>query len=309
MPFPALWLETVDAVVPADRRAAFDQALRQPRPTGVRVNTLRATVDEVSGVLEGLGGRPVPWCDVAWSLPPGVARALQQTDAWQRGALHIQSLSSTAATLALDPRPGESVLDLCAAPGSKASHIAACIDGGHLVANDLSRSRGFKLRAVLERLGVQAEVWTGAGERLGRRNPERFDRVLADVPCSGEGRFHVDDPASFAGWTPRKVKGLASLQKALLHSAIDALRPGGVLLYSTCTLSPAENEGVLARALKRYPGRIALEDLPIDLPGALPALTSWRGKDWPEEIGRARRLLPGPELDGFFLARIRKLAV
>lgn len=306
MPFPPDWLAVVDAVVPADRRAAFDSALRAPRPTGVRVNTLRAQVEDVADGLRDLGGRPLPWCDEAWLLPPGLIRAIQQTEAWQRGALHIQSPSSIAATVALDPQPGDSVLDLCAAPGSKASHIAARIGDGHLVANDLSRSRGFKLRAVLERLGATADVWTGAGERVGHRHPEAFDRVLADVPCSGEGRFHADDPASFAGWTPGKVKRLASLQKALLHSAIDAVRPGGVVLYSTCTLSPAENEGVLARALKRYGERIELQELPVDLPGAIPALSAWRGKAWPAEIARARRLLPGPDGDGFFLARIRK---
>lgn len=304
VPFPAAWLETVDAVVPADRRDAFDAALREPRPTGVRVNPLRPM--DVAPLLQDLGGVPVPWCSEAWQLPPGLARELQRTQAWQTGALHIQSLSSIAATVALDPQPGEHVLDLCAAPGSKASHIKARIGDGALVANDLSRGRCFKMRAILDRLGAEADVWTGPGERLGFRGPDRFDRVLADVPCSGEGRFHVDDPAAFAGWTPKKVKRLASLQKALLHSAIEAARPGGVILYSTCTLSPAENEGVLARALKRYDGRIELEPLPVDLPGALPALTHWN-KALPEQIHHARRLLPGPALDGFFLARIRKL--
>ncbi len=227
---------------------------------------------------------------------------MQGTEAWQIGALYIQSPSSMAATVALDPQPGESVLDLCAAPGSKTTHIAA--RGADVVANELSRNRSFKLRAVLKQAGAQAQVWTGAGERLGHRNPARFDRVLADVPCSGEGRFHVDDPASFAGWTPKKVKRLASLQKALLHSAIDACRPGGVVVYSTCTLSPAENEGVLARALKRYEGRIEIEELPMSLPGALPGITEWTNKPWPEQIQRARRLIAGPVFDGFFLARI-----
>jgi tRNA (cytosine49-C5)-methyltransferase len=300
-------METVDAIVPSDRRAAFDAALTEPRPTGVRVNALRATSEEVEPTLRALGGEP-GFTDCHWLLPPGSARALQQTEAWQLGHVHIQSPSSIAATLALDPQPGEAILDLCAAPGSKASHIKASIGGGRLVANDLSRNRCFKMRAVLARLGARADVWTGPGERVGFRNPEAFDRVLADVPCSGEGRFHVDDPASFAGWTPKKVKRLASLQKALLHSAIDAVRPGGVVLYSTCTMSPAENEGVLARALKRYDGRIELEELPVDLPGALPALCEWNGKRWPDSIARARRLVAGPVFDGFFLARIRKLA-
>ena len=111
--------------------------------------------------------------------------------------------------------------------------------------------------------GLDVRVRTGDGVRF-RGHRERFDRVLVDAPCSGEGRFHYEDPASWAGWSPKKIKACASKQKALLHAALDAVKPGGVVVYSTYTLAPEENEGVLARALKRYP-EVELEPLPPPL--------------------------------------------
>ena len=302
LPFPQDWLEKARLVVPEARWAAFEAALSGVRPVSFRVNRLLAEPGDVLAELADLNPAPVPWCADAFVLPPNTQ--LSSRAAWQEGRIYIQSLSSIAASLALDPQPGEAVLDLCAAPGSKTSHIAALMGNeGRLVANDASRSRSFKLRAVLDRLGAQAQVRTGPGEQLGRRLAEQFDRVLVDAPCSGEGRFHADDPESHARWSPGHVKRLASKQKALLHAGIEATRPGGVIVYSTCTLSPEENEGVLARALKKYP--VELEDLPLDLDGQ-PALTEWKGKALPESIARARRLLPGPLFDGFFLARLRR---
>ncbi len=303
LPFPEDWLIKARVVVPAELWTDFEAALREPRPVCFRVNRLLATPEQVLEELADLAPEPVPWCEDAFVLPSGTT--LSSRAAWQAGRLYIQSLSSIAATLALDPQPGEAILDLCAAPGSKTSHIAALMrNEGRLVANDASKSRSFKLRAVLERLGARAQIKTGPGEQLGRRLRDQFDRVLVDAPCSGEGRFHVDDPQSYARWSTGHVKRLASKQKMLLHAGIEATRPGGVIVYSTCTLSPEENEGVLARALKKYP--VELEELPVTSINGLPALTEWKGKALPEQLSRARRLLAGPRFDGFFLARLRK---
>jgi 16S rRNA C967 or C1407 C5-methylase (RsmB/RsmF family) len=124
------------------------------------------------------------------------------------------------------------------------------------------------------------------------------------------------DSAAAADWTPRKCKRLASEQKAILHSAIESCLPDGVLVYSTCTLGMEENEMVLARAVQLYEGRIALEPLPVEIPGALPAFTQWETHEFPAALAHARRIVPlpaaahpdGPWLEGFFIARLRKLA-
>lgn len=276
----------------------------------LRVNTLRIAPDAAAAALTeaGLQVTRGPWSE-ALSVPPEQRGLALRHRLHVDGSMVAQSLSSQAAARALDPQPGEDIADLCAAPGSKTGHIAQLMRTGCLVANEVSKGRTYKMKDVLLRLGVlhtdglDVRIRTGDGVRF-RGHRDSFDRVLVDAPCSGEGRFHTADPASYAGWSLKKVKACASKQKALLHAALDACKPGGVVLYATCTLAPEENEAVLARAIKRYPD-MRLEPL-IELDGALPALGEWKGKAFPPQIAEhARRLPPGPVWDGFFLARLR----
>jgi len=275
-------------------------------PLSLRLNPLRAPPLETRSELEnaGIPLRDEPALPLAFTTTASL-RAVQACAAWREGRVHVQSLSSIAAALCLDPRPGHSVLDLCAAPGSKTSHIAALMqNSGTLVAVDSSRTRTFRLQELLRLLGARAHCITAHGERWAHGQREAFDRVLVDAPCSAEGRILAGDAAAAAGWSPGKVRRLASLQKSLLHAAIETLKPGGLLLYSTCTFSPEENELVVERALDRAAGTIALEPLPIAVPHARPALTELRGRRLPACLQLARRVLPPGE--GFFLALLRK---
>ena len=300
--------ERLQRILPEERYEAFlDQALL-PKKAHVRVNTLRSDVAEVREDLERMGieHHTLSWCDHAFATA-SEPRALQNSRLWKNGGFHIQSPSSIATSLVLQPEPGERILDMCAAPGSKTSHIAALMSNeGELVANDLSKPRMHRMRALLELMGARAQVRRSAGEQIGRREPVSFDRVLVDAPCSGEGRMRPDDPGSYKNWRPKVPKQLGSRQKSLLHSAIEAVRPGGIVVYSTCTFSVEENEMVLARALKLYEGRIEMQTLPIELPGAMPPCSTWQNKSLPEIPG-ARRLGP-PEYDGFFIARMLKIS-
>ncbi len=309
---PVEWLERAEQILPVEHHTAFHASIREPRPTWLRVNTLRIQPPDARQALSeaGLDVEAGPWPE-ALQIPTAQRSAVLRHLLHREGFVYAQSLSSQAASRALDPQPGEDVVDLCSAPGSKTGHIAALMGSGCLVANEVSKGRSYKLKDVLFRLGAMSHdgldvrVRTGDGVRF-RGHRDSFDRALVDAPCSGEGRFHVEDPASWQGWSLRKIKGCASKQKALLHAAIDTVKPGGVVLYATCTLAPEENEGVLARALKRYP-ELSLEPLPLTLEGALPGLSEWKGKSFPEQIAeQARRLPPGPRWDGFFLARLRK---
>lgn len=302
-PFPAPWVDRARLVVPAARWGELAAAVTEPRPVWLRAHTPRIDPAAALAQLAPLGATPGPWPE-AIQLPPASRAAAVRHPLVEAGSVSLQSLSSQAAARALDPQPGERILDLCAAPGSKTAHLAALQGGGELVAVDVSRNRVFKLKANLERQGVQVTVRCADGVAFARRNPASFDRILVDAPCSGDGRFHASDPGSWERWSLRHVRGLASRQKALLHAALDAVRPGGVVVYSTCTLSPEENEGVLTRALKRYPD-VRLEPLPELVDGLAPC-TEWGGKAFPEALGPARRLLPGPRWDGFFVARLRR---
>ena len=303
---PAELTSRLESILPPERLTALLDPERARRRLTIRINTLRSTPE---AVLEDLTGSsiittPVAWCDHAFHVDVD-ARALQETTTWKSGHFHIQSLSSIATSLMLEPAPGERILDMCAAPGSKTSHIAALMGNeGELVANDLSKARMHRMRAILEQLGAQARTRVGPGEQIGRRDPDSFDRVLLDAPCSGEGRITPNDPTSWSNWRRTLPRRLGSRQKSLLHSAIDAVRPGGVIVYSTCTFAPEENELVLQRALERYGDRVALESLPVSIPDALPPLSEWNGRKLPD-LGMASRLAP-PSMDGFFIARLRR---
>lgn len=299
---PAL-RERLLEVVPAE---CLDQQETNATTLSLRLNPLRAPPHETRAELEaaGVSLREEPTLPLAFTTEAPL-RQVQACAAWNEGRVHVQSLPSIAAALCLDPRPGQSVLDLCAAPGSKTSHLAALMENtGTLVAVDSSRTRTFRLQELLRRLGARAHCITAHGERWARRQREAFDRVLVDAPCSAEGRILAGDEAAAAGWSPGKVRRLASLQKSLLHAAIETLKPGGLLLYSTCTFSPEENELVLERAIDHAGGTITLEPLPIAVPNSRPALTELRGRRLHASLELARRVLPPQE--GFFLALLKK---
>ena len=308
---PSILLERWRRILPEEAVAAAIEAhaLQPPRAsptTTLRLNPLRGDPDETRAQIEASGARvvDVPWSKQALIVHASVAD-LQRLPAHSDGDFHIQSLSSIATSVAFDPRPGESVLDLCAAPGSKTSHIAALMGNrGRLVAVEASRPRFFRLREVLRSLGAEAELHLARGEQFARANRGCFDRVLVDAPCSAEGRILAGEADAAADWSLAKVRRLASAQKSLLHAGIDALRDGGTLVYSTCTLAPEENELVLARALERY--RDSIEIIDTGLPAALgaPGLDSLDCQSLPSELRHARRLLP--PLEGFFIARVRR---
>ncbi len=310
---PEAFRERLALQLGPDEAARVLAALGEPRTRWVRANRLLTTPDALAAELAAAGVElrpaPAPFAD-AFALEGGDVRALQATPAFAEGRAYVQSLSSMAAVLALAPEPGESVLDLCAAPGSKTTQIAAAMQAeGRLVANDRSKKRAFKLRAVLASQRVEdfVEVSVARGESLARREPGAFDRVLLDAPCSSEGRFHLDEAASWADWKPSKVKRLAGEQRRLLLAAFEALRPGGVLVYSTCTFAPEENEQVLSKVLRRWGDAAEVEPLPAEFPGTAPGLARWKDRDMDPRLARARRFLPGGGVDGFFVARLRRV--
>jgi 16S rRNA (cytosine1407-C5)-methyltransferase len=292
-------------------------ATRMPRWRGLRFHALRGDPVATRAALfaTGIEMHDVPWFDRLAVIRHEDVPRVTNSDAWRDGRVVVQSPTSVLAAIALAARTGERVLDLCAAPGGKSAAIADLADGRiELVANDRSRPRCHRMRALFEMLGVQAQVRTGPGERLPPREHGAFDRVLVDAPCSGEGRFRADDAESIGAWTLKSTKRLASTQKAILHAAIHAVRPGGVVIYATCTLGRAENEEVVARALARYgdgPTGVELDPLPDGIPSGLPLLDPPGDPDLAATA--MRRWAPDPAgepwtraMDGFFLARLRR---
>ncbi len=268
------------------------------RPTTLRVNTLRSTPEELSRFFRenGVKHSRVPWCSAAFILAEAREREAQGWSWYDEGRIYLQSLSSMIPALALAPRPGERVLDIAAAPGSKTTQMAALMENsGAILAVELDKIRAERLRHNVTLQGCRiVEVKTGPGEKIGREMPGSFDRVLLDVPCSGEGRFVVGEPASSRSWSPRLVADRARLQRRLLASGFQALRPGGVLVYSTCTLNLEENERIIQWARESF--ALEIEKLPLSVPGA------WSGLG----MAKALRIFPDARMEGFFVCRMRK---
>ena len=209
-PLPEAFVERTARIVPPDRWDECLASFAQEKPTAFRVNTLRASVDEVQEELEqaGFALSRVDWLEGAFTIEPGDRRRLTETAAVAEGRIYIQGLSSMLAPMVLAPQPGERVLDLAAAPGGKTLQMTALMHNqGEIAAVEVIRSRMYRLRANLRRHGATiVRTYLTDGRSVGRKTPERFDRVLLDAPCSGEARFDQRDPASWRNWGPRKIR-------------------------------------------------------------------------------------------------------
>jgi 16S rRNA C967 or C1407 C5-methylase (RsmB/RsmF family)/NOL1/NOP2/fmu family ribosome biogenesis protein len=279
---------------------AFLDSYRRPAERAVRANPLKLDPAALPPLL-GIPPDPVPWCREAFFLPARVRAG--DTVAHAAGLCYLQEPSAMAVGEALDLQPGQRVLDLAAAPGGKTTLVAGRLgDQGVVVANERQRARVQALADNLDRWGSWRTAIGGETvERLAARLPGAFDRVLLDAPCSGEGLFRRSRAAA-AQWRPGHVRGSAERQRRLLAEAARLVRPGGVLVYSTCTFAPEENEQQVAGFLLAHPG---WELLPIP---AHPGFAAGR-PDWcpagPPELTRTVRLWPHLlRGEGHFVAKL-----
>ncbi|HEX4837541.1 MAG TPA: RsmB/NOP family class I SAM-dependent RNA methyltransferase, partial [Solirubrobacteraceae bacterium] len=246
----------------ADDARALMAAGNEPGELALRVNTLCADPVTVASELRA-PTHTDPELPEALVLDGPLD--LHGSSAWRSGTILAQSRASMLVARAVDPRAGERVLDLCAAPGGKSTHLAALMDDeGEVLAVERNPARAAALRDTAQRLharSVRVEVSDAA---LPRPEGAVFDRVLVDPPCSGLGTLQARADLRWRV-TPEHVAQMAAAQAAILTAGARALRPGGVLVYSTCTISPPENERQVQRFLDRNPD-FALDDLTIERP-------------------------------------------
>ena len=280
-----------------DEYEAFLNSYDQPAARGLRLNLLKAGPD-----LElPFPTAPVEWCPTGrrydGELRPGL-------HPWHdAGVYYIQEPSAMAVAEIAAPRPGERVLDLCAAPGGKTSHLASLAgDGCLLISNEIHPQRARILSRNVERMGIRnAAVLNESPDRLAERFPGFFDCIVVDAPCSGEGMFRKE-PVALEEWSEENVALCARRQDEILDAALEMLAPGGRLIYSTCTFAPDEDEGTLSRLLERHP-ELELSELP-DYPGFMPARADWYTPAAPG-IEKAARLFPHHLCgEGHFAARL-----
>jgi NOL1/NOP2/sun family putative RNA methylase len=260
VPIPTLFLERMKNFL-GEEFPAFAESLNAVPKSGLRVNMLKLTPEQFKSISPFALGEKVPWCPAAFTLDGEYKPGLHPYH--KAGLYYLQDPSAMSPAELLAPQPGERVLDLAAAPGGKTTHLAALMKGeGLLVANEIKDKRVGHLAQNVERWGAGNVVVTNESpERLADHFGPYFDRVLVDAPCSGEGMFRKDMGAR-TDWSEEMVAGCAVRQKNILHVAAKLVRPGGYLLYSTCTFAPEEDEGVIARLLEDFP-EFEVVELPL----------------------------------------------
>ncbi len=227
---------------------AYLQSLERPRAVALRLNPLKGKFPDNLPFV----GENVPWEPMGRYYDPDSRPGLHPYH--EAGVYYLQEASAMSAVALLDPQPGERVCDLCAAPGGKTTQIAGRMGGeGFLLTNEINPKRAKILSRNIERMGVANSLVTNEHpQRLAERLPGYFDRVLIDAPCSGEGMFRKEE-AAVTDWSEETVQMCARRQAEILHSGAAMVRPGGRLVYSTCTFAPAENEETIERFLKEHP--------------------------------------------------------
>lgn len=272
----------------------------------IRVNTLKITVPKLVKRLEKKWKlTPVPWCKEGfWIEHIGEKRFdIGNLVEHQLGYIYVQEAASMIPPVVLSPKPGEMVLDLCAAPGSKTTQIAQYMENeGVLIANDVQGARLKPLGVNVQRMGVTTCIVTQNANR--KLAPESFDCVLVDAPCSGTGTIRRSLKTMMM-WSPKLVHRMHCDQRHLLRLGFSLLKKGGTMVYSTCTLEPQENEGTVQWLLDREP---SAKVLPIDLDiKRSPAILEFNGKTYDESLKNALRIYPQDnDCEGFFVVKIKK---
>lgn len=302
------FLARLRRIVPPGLLSQTLKAHQQTRPTTFRVNTLLAGEDAVLKDLRksGLAVERIREF-AAFVVTRGSFKKLTQSRSFEEGWIYLQSLSSQIPVQALDPQPGEKILDLAAAPGGKTTQMAALMQNrGEIVAVEPDRIRFERLSFNLKKQGVTiVRAICGRGEKMTQEFAGVFDRVLIDAPCSSEGTFCLRDRSTFAHWSVDFVVQMARLQKKLLMAALKAVKPGGTLVYSTCALSPEENEAVIDDVLQKFP-EVTTAPVILKYPCLKPALPVWQSQTFSRPVAHARRIYPAEMWDGFFVCRMRK---
>ncbi len=274
----------------------------------VRINTLKMPVQNVKASLESQGWllSQVPWCRSGFWLSHQAGRLdIGNTLEHALGYLYVQEAASMLPPEAMSLEEHQIVLDLCAAPGSKSTQIAQLLNGtGMVVCNDFTGERLRPLGLNVQRVGARNAVITRSDGRRFFGFGEVFDRVLVDAPCSGTGAIRKS-LSTLLMWNPNAVRRLAWLQGKLLDAGYSCLKPGSVLVYSTCTLEPEEDEGVVSEFLARHD---EAELLPIDLEvKRSQPVKGFAGKEYDERVRHCLRIWPQDnDTEGFFVAKFSR---
>ncbi|MBU2616500.1 MAG: RsmB/NOP family class I SAM-dependent RNA methyltransferase [Nanoarchaeota archaeon] len=293
----------------------YIEAIEREPPRSIRCNTLKISPSDLKKRLEAKGWKLSQKFKknpeimiIENELEPGeLGRSVEHV----LGYYYVQEIASMLPVIALNPKPDELVLDLCAAPGSKTTQIASLMKNtGTIIANEVSLGRIKILASNTERCGVTNVVITKQdGAALCRKLKKLdygFDKILIDAPCSGEGTLR-STPKTAIMWNINTVRKLSGVQKDLFSNAFSILKKGGEIVYSTCTHSPEENEGVVNSILEEFKGQIKIERINIPIKSR-EGISKWKEREYLEDVKYSCRIYPqDDETEGFFIAKFRKV--
>jgi NOL1/NOP2/sun family putative RNA methylase len=301
----------------------------------IRVNTIKTNVDDIKKKLEeDWILTPIPWCHEGFWIEhkgeekedeEGNIELVKRRDVGNipehtLGYFYIQEAASMIPPIVLDPKPGEKVLDMCASPGSKTTQIGMYMKNeGILIANDYKYDRIKSLGLNVQRCGLSNCIITlMMGHNFAKLGEEKFDKILVDAPCTGTGTIRKS-LKTLRIWNPHMTKKIAAQQKQLIEAGFKLLKKGGTLVYSTCTLEPEEDEGVVSWLLEKYNGKnegkseeskgLKADTEPIKLNGLKhgQAITEYDGEKYNPGVKNCLRIWPQDnDTEGFFVAKIRK---
>lgn len=299
------------ALLPGEKDfAEYEKIIHEQPRNFIRCNTLKISSSELLSRLQkkwnveqSFPNHPEIFLVKSELAPGELGNALEHI----LGYYYIQEISSMLPVIALEPQPGEFILDLCSSPGSKTTQIAAKMKNeGTILANDLKIDRIMILSTNLERCGVTNCI-VSKKDAIAlcaslAKSEFKFDRILLDVPCSGEGTLR-SSPKTFEMWNEKVIWKLSRQQKKFFAFAIKCLKKGGTLVYSTCTHAPEENEEIVNFALKNFPVKIETLNLPLK---CRRGITTWKDEKFDEEVAKACRIYPQDnDSEGFFVAKMK----
>ena len=269
-----------------------------------RVNLHRTTSKEVLNILklENIEPDGVVWSKNCFILPVKYRNLIVKSNPYTQKLIYIQNLSSIFAALSLNVKEEDWVLDLAAAPGGKSLIFSEIAKKVSAVEPDKNRFFMMK-RNFKESYAKNIQTYNKDGRFVYKATPEWFDKVFLDAPCSSEA--HIDITKGITWWNIRRIYKFAKLQKELIISAYESLKPGGVMIYATCTFAPEENEAVVDFLLRKYKNAKIVE-IEHNLKNVMPGVTSWQNENYNKDCAKTLRFLPEKAFSGFYMAKIKK---
>jgi len=276
---------------------AFTEASLKPMRKSIRVNTLKTSIKEIKSRFKL---EQVPWCKEGFFIK---GKAIGNTLEHYLGYIYLQGAASMIPPTILKPKPHETILDMCASPGSKTTQMAAMMENtGIIVANDNKIARLKPLTLNLQRCGITNTVLT---VMEGRWFKQKFDKILLDAPCSGIGTIRKS-LKTINMYNPNTIRKFAGVQRQLIKTAFNNLEDGGTMVYSTCTLEPDEDEGIVDFLLKEF-DNAKVEKFSIDMKRGK-ITDEFEGKVFDSDIKKCLKVWPQDnDTEGFFVAKVKKV--